>query len=72
MTGGYLIKRAANGFVVIQEKFMGPGQTMMTVDNESSWIFKSWEETSAWLGMRFMAEQQKPSTVSQFPPQPPV
>lgn len=74
MALGYLVKRAANGFVVIQEKIVNTPQGPMTnfsVDNDCSWIFPSWDSAQAWIGMQFAAGNRVGDVVSLNPGGPP-
>jgi len=70
MATGYLVKRVKNGIVVIQEKFVQTPQGQMSsfaVDDDSTLVFKTWEEAAAWLGMRMMpATEGQAGSVSQI------
>ena len=73
MALGYLVKRAANGVVVIQEKIVPIPQGFQSnflVDNDCAWIFQSWDQAAAWLGMKIAAEGQSAQVVQINPPTP--
>jgi len=68
MALGYLVKKAANGIVVILEKMVDTPQGRLSnfsVDDDTTWIFPSWEGASAWLALRFR-EADVPPSVTQI------
>ena len=69
MTPGFLIKKAANGVVVIKEVMERGPQGVVSgfiVDPETTWIFKTFEEAGSWIGMNITVPASSTS-IAEFP-----